>query len=185
MAPSKQNAATCQESLMATTSDVLIDAFGRIAETVRHTADGLDEATLTARLDPGANTIAWLLWHQSRVQDDHIADLAGTEQRWTAGGWADRFGLPFDVSTIGYGQSSDDVAAVRGVPAELLVGYADDVHDATVAYLRKVDAEELDRVIDSSWDPPVTAGVRLVSVISDCLQHVGQAAFVRGVVGRR
>jgi hypothetical protein len=170
---------------MATTSDLLTDAFGRIAQIVRSTADGLDEAALTARLDARANTIAWLLWHLSRVQDDHVADLAGVGQRWTAGGWAERFGLPFDDAAIGYGQSSDDVAAVRGVSAELLVGYADDVHDATVAYLRGIDADELDRVIDSSWDPPVTVAVRLVSVISDCFQHVGQAAFVRGVVGRR
>jgi hypothetical protein len=39
--------------------------------------------------------------------------------------------------------------------------------------------------VDDYWDPPVTLGVRLVSIISDDLQHVGQAAFIRGVIERR
>ena len=43
---------------------------------------------------------------------------------------------------------------------------------------------DLPRVVDERWDPPVTLGVRLVSVISDCLQHAGQAAFVRGILLR-
>jgi hypothetical protein len=37
-------------------------------------------------------------------------------------------------------------------------------------------------VVDASWDPPVTLGVRLVSVISDDLQHAGQAAYLRGMI---
>ena len=72
------------------------------------------------------------------------------------------------------------------VTAELLVGYHDAVHDlATVQYLRGLDEPELGRIVDTSWDPPVTLGVRLVSVIADDLQHVGQAAFVRGILQRR
>jgi uncharacterized damage-inducible protein DinB len=158
-------------------SDVLIDAFERIRGVVGQVVDGLDADELGYRPDRDSNSIAWLVWHLTRIQDDHIADVAGTEQCWTAEGWADRFGLPFEPTATGYGQSSDEV--------ELLTGYYDAVHQRTLDFVRGIDASELDRVVDESWDPPVTLGVRLISVIGDDLQHAGQAAFLRGIVTRR
>jgi uncharacterized damage-inducible protein DinB len=165
-------------------SGILIDGFDRIAQTVHRVLDGLDADTSAFRIDDEANSIAWLIWHLTRVQDDHIADAAQSEQVWTTGGWVERFELPFDVSATGYGQDLDEVAAVR-VPAELLADYHDAVHERTVEYLRTLSDDDLDRVVDTRWDPPVTLAVRLVSVISDDLQHVGQAALVRGIAERR
>jgi Protein of unknown function (DUF664) len=170
---------------VATTNELLSDAFERVRGSVHRTLDGLDEATLAGRVDPSANSIGWLVWHLTRVQDDHVAELAGRAQVWTSGGWAKRFGLPFDAAATGYGQSSAEVAAVQGVSATDLAGYFDDVHAATLAYLAGLDADALDRVVDTAWDPPVTVAVRLVSVLADDLQHVGQAAFIRGVLSRR
>jgi len=163
----------------------LIDAFGRIRETVEQVLDGLSPEDLSVRLDPDANSVGWLVWHLTRIQDDHLADIAGTPQVWHADGWEKRFELAYSADATGYGQSSKDVAAFRGVSAELLAEYHAAVHDRTVDHLATLDAEDLGRVVDDSWDPPVTLGVRLVSVISDDLQHVGQAAFVRGVVRRQ
>ena len=169
---------------MATANDVLIDGFGRVREVVADAVDGLDEAALTFRPDEDANSIAWLVWHLTRVQDDHVADVAGAEQVWTVGGWVERFRLPFDVGTIGYGQSSDEVGEVKAT-AEMLAGYQDAVHSATVDYLKTLEADDYERVVDERWDPPVTLLVRLVSVLSDTLQHAGQASYVRGLVERR
>jgi uncharacterized damage-inducible protein DinB len=152
---------------------------------VHRVLDGLDHGALTARVDPDANSISWLVWHLTRVQDDHVADVAGTEQVWTDHGWADGFGLPFDHDVIGYGQSSEQVGQVTGTSAEQLAGYHDDVHAATLAYLQGLQDADLDRVVDTRWDPAVTLGVRLVSVVADDLQHIGQAAFIRGVLDRR
>ncbi len=166
-------------------ADLLVDGYGRIRETVHAAVDGLTGAELTERLDPDANSIAWLVWHLSRVQDDHVAAVAGLEQVYSAGGWAERFAFPFPGGAIGYGHSSADVAAVRVDDPALLVGYYDAVHDQTLGYLRGLSAADLDRVVDERWDPPVTLGVRLVSVLDDDLQHAGQAAFVRGVLERR
>lgn len=163
--------------------DLLFDAFGRVAELVDGTLDGAGDDVLLHRPDAEANTVAWLVWHLSRVQDDHVASLAGEEQVWTAAGFADRFDLPFERGDIGYGHDADEVAAVRA-PAALLGEYHAAVHRATEAYLGRVDGAELARVVDEGWDPPVTAAVRLVSVISDCLQHAGQAGYVRGLAER-
>ena len=162
-------------------ADLLVDAIGRVRESVHSAVDGLTDEQLAYRIDGRSNSIAWLVWHLTRVQDDHVAHVAGTEQVWTSAGWCDRFGLPFEPSEHGYGHSSDAVAAVR-VPANLLTGYHDAVHDRTVEYLRTVSGADLDRVVDERWDPPVTLGVRLVSLINDDTQHVGQAAFVRGLL---
>ena len=162
-------------------SDLLVDAFGRVHETVHGVVKDLRPEQLEFRASVDANTIAWLVWHLTRVQDDHVADVAGTEQVWTSAGWSDRFALPLDTSDTGYGHSSDQVAAVR-VSSDLLTGYHNAVHDQTLDYLRGLSESDLDRIVDERWDPPVTLGVRLVSVIEDDLQHVGQAAFVRGIL---
>jgi hypothetical protein len=167
-----------------TSADLLVDAFGRIREEMHRVVDGLTAEQLAFRADPGANSIAWLVWHLTRIQDDHVADAAGTEQVWTSGGWVERFGLPLDPLATGYGHRSREVAAVRVESGDLLVGYYDAVHQQTIRYVRDLTDADLDRVVDEAWDPPVTLGVRLVSVIGDDLQHAGQAAFVRGLVER-
>ncbi|HVW39811.1 MAG TPA: DUF664 domain-containing protein [Amycolatopsis sp.] len=165
-------------------ADLVIDGFDRIQQIARGAVKGLTEDQLAYRVDPDANSIAWLVWHLTRVQDDHLADLEDTPQVWTEQGWHERFGLPLDPADTGYGHRSEQVASVR-VPADLLAGYQDAVHDQTVAWLAGLKESQLGRVVDEAWDPPVTLGVRLVSVLSDGLQHAGQAAYVRGVLGRR
>ncbi len=164
-------------------SELLIDGFSRISEVVHGGLDGISPDTLTTRLDPQANTIAWLVWHATRVQDDHLADAFDSPQVWTSQGFVDKFGLPFDADATGYSQRSDEVAAVQ-VSAALLLGYLDAVQEQTVELLGSVTDADLDRVVDTNWDPPVTLGVRLVSVISDGLQHAGQAAILRGIIER-
>ncbi|WP_193508945.1 DUF664 domain-containing protein [Cryobacterium sp. BB736] len=170
---------------MSIATNVLTDAFGRVRDSVHHAVSGLGADQLAHRLDPDANSIGWLVWHLTRIQDDHVAGVAGSEQLWTSAGWADRFGLPFNVASTGYGHRSADVAALAGVTAEQLLGYHDAVHARTVEYVGTLDDADFDRIVDTSWDPPVTLAVRLVSVIADDLQHAGQAAFVRGIVERR
>ena len=166
-------------------ADLIVDAFGRVREVVHHAAEGLTAQQLAERLDPDANSIAWLLWHLTRVQDDHIADALDVEQVWTARGWEQRFNLPFKTEASGYGHSSSEVAAVHVESADLLIGYYDAVYEQTIERVRGLRDADLERIVDESWDPPVSLGVRLISVISDTLQHAGQAAFIRGVVMRR
>ncbi|HEY1572897.1 MAG TPA: DUF664 domain-containing protein [Pseudonocardiaceae bacterium] len=168
-----------------TSTDILMDGFGRVRESVHAAVDGLSPEELAYRVDEAANSIAWLVWHLTRVQDDHIAGVAGLEQVWTAKGFVDRFGLPFGRLATGYGDNADDVAAVRVESGELLTAYHDAVYQQTVDFVRDLTDADLPRVVDEGWDPPVTLGVRLVSVIDDDLEHVGQAAFVRGILLRR
>lgn len=168
-----------------TSAELLADALERIREVVHQVTKGLTADQLAFRPQPGANTIAWLIWHLTRVQDDHVSEVAGTEQVWTARGWAARFGLPFDAAETGWGMSADEVGAVRVESAGLLTGYHDAVCDASGDFVRTVTDADLDRIVDERWDPPVSLGVRLVSVIADDLQHAGQAAYLRGLITGR
>jgi uncharacterized damage-inducible protein DinB len=171
-----------------TTAELLTDAFGRIRDVVHGAVDGLTPGQLAYRPESEANSIAWLVWHLARIQDDHIADVASTGQVWSSArdgtSWADRFALPFAVTATGYGHGTEAVAAVQVKSGELLTGYYDAVHEETIKYVRGLTDSDLDRIVDKSWDPPVTLGVRLVSVISDDLQHAGQAAYLRGLIER-
>jgi Protein of unknown function (DUF664) len=165
-----------------TSAELLVDAFGRIRQVVHRVVDGLTPEQLAFRVGPEANSIAWLVWHLTRIQDDHLADAGDFQQAWTSQGWVERFGLPFHPRATGYGHRADEVAAVRVESGELLVGYHDAVHQQTTRYVAGLGDADLDRIVDRSWDPPVSLGVRLVSVIADDLQHAGQAAFVRGIL---
>jgi hypothetical protein len=167
-----------------TPAELLQDAFGRIRETVHSVTEGLSADDLSFRPGPRANSIAWLIWHLTRVQDDHLADVAGRPQVWTSQGWSDRFGLSLDPSDTGYAHTSDQVAAVRVDDPKLLTGYYDAVHEQTLGYVGALRDSELDRVVDERWDPPVTLAVRLVSVLNDDLEHAGQAAYVAGLLPR-
>jgi len=161
-------------------TDILTDSFSRVGDGVARLLDGLDEEALAWRPDPHANTIAWLVWHIGRGVDAQVADVAGEGEVWTSGGWAERFGLPFDDGATGYGQTPEQVGQVRA-SAELLRGYVDATQERALAYVATLPDEALDRVVDERWDPPVTLGVRLVSVVGDATQHLGQASYVKGL----
>ncbi|MER7467955.1 DinB family protein [Streptomyces sp. NPDC097981] len=166
-------------------TEVLADAYERIAEVVHDAVEGLSAEELNARIDPKANSITWLVWHLTRVQDDHVAEASGLERVWTAQDWFTRFALPLPAAATGYGHTPRQVGTVLVESGELLLGYFDAVHEQSTGFIRGLTATDLERVVDAGWDPPVTLGVRLVSVLADDLQHAGQAAFVRGALQRR
>jgi uncharacterized damage-inducible protein DinB len=162
-------------------AQLLTDAFERVLQSATAAVDGLSADQLATRPSPDANSIAWLVWHLARVQDDHVADAAGTEQVWIAEDFVTRFDLPFESEATGFGMTSEQVGYVRA-SAELLAEYLRAVHAATASYVAGLTPEDLDRIVDERWDPPVSLGVRLVSVVNDDLQHAGQAAYLRGLV---
>lgn len=160
---------------------LLLELYGRIRPLAARAVDGLSIEQLITSPAPGTNSIAWLVWHLARVQDHHIAELLEAEQVWESGGWAERFGLEADPANIGYGHTADEVAAVRPDGPDSLLDYLDAVEARTSQMLAGLSPTDLDRIVDRRWDPPVSLGVRLVSIADDSLQHVGQACYLRGL----
>src|ERR1700761_9657643 len=164
-----------------TSNDLLTDAFSRIHHVVHQATDNLPPEELSFRVNGDTNSIAWLVWHLSRVTDDHLSEAASKEQVWIGNGWAEKFALPFPPDATGYGFGGDDVAAVKVKSGEILIGYFDEGIEEATRYVKSLKEDDYARVVDSSWNPPVTVAVRLVSVVSDALQHAGQAMFIRGI----
>ena len=164
-------------------ASLLLELYGRIPPLARLAVDGVPLERLTEAPAPGANTIAWLVWHLTRVQDHHVAELLGADQIWVDGDWARRFGLDPDPSNTGYGHTAEQMGMVRPEAPEALHEYLEAVDSRARAVLAGLVPADLDRIVDRRWDPPVTLGVRLVSIADDSLQHAGQAAFVRGLLG--
>jgi hypothetical protein len=168
-------------SNLTAAQELLRDSFTRLIEHVDELTDGLTEEAASYRLTPQANSIGWLIWHSARVQDIQVCDIANTlADVWTRDGWVDRFGLDLPRDDTGYGHGADAVAKVRA-SAELLAGYYHAVHDMTLEFVETMTDADLDRIVDRRWDPPVTASARLVSIVDDCAQHLGQAAYLRGI----
>ena len=163
-------------------NDLLIEGLGRVDEHIGEIVDGLSLDDINATLVPGTNPIGWLVWHLTRVQDHHVAELLGEEQIWVTGSWGPRFGIESDPQNTGYGHGPDDVAKVRPEDASVLVEYYRAVAVRTMELLRWTRPVDLDRVVDERWDPPVTLGVRLVSIIDDDVQHAGQAKYLKGLL---
>jgi hypothetical protein len=164
------------------TDATMAELYGRIPDRVRQAVAGLDSDQLAWAPNPGANTIGWLVWHLTRVQDHHVSGLLDDEQLYVRNGWAARIGCNPDPNDTGYGHSSADVAAVLPPSADVLVEYYDAVHARTMHFIETLDDADLARVVDRRWDPPVTMRVRLVSIADDDLEHAAQAAYVRGLM---
>jgi hypothetical protein len=164
----------------AAVRELLRDAFTRLVEHVDEITDGLTDDQANYRPTPSANSIAWLIWHSARVHDLQLAPIAGAEQVWIGDGWVDRFGLDLPPNDSGYGHGPKEVAKVQA-PGALLAGYYHAVHELTLDFVAGVTGEDLARIVDPNWDPPVTASARLVSIIDDCAQHLGQAAYLLGI----
>ena len=162
---------------------LLLELYGRIPPLAHQAVEGADLPALLKPPAPGANPIAWLVWHTARVQDHHVSEVIDEDQIWVNDNWARRFGLDPDPSNMGYGHTAADVASVRPEQPAALLDYLDAVDRRTRTWMQQLTPDALDRIVDERWDPPVTLGVRLVSIADDGLQHVGQAAYVRGLLG--
>jgi hypothetical protein len=169
-----------------TSAELLTDGFGRIRETVADVLSGLTPEQLARRIDSDANPVSWLIWHLTRIQDDHVAKAFGAAQVWSSGGWAKRFGLPGGTMETGYGHTTGQVTAVGTATASapLLADYHEATYAQTVRLVSAVSEADLDRVVDTRWTPPVTLGMRLVSVLNDDMMHVGQATYAHGIILR-
>jgi len=165
--------------------ELLLDLFGRVDEHVHEAVHGLDSDTLSTAPEGGSNPIGWLVWHLTRVEDDHMSEILDEEQIWVQDDWAKRFGVDPDPGNTGYGHSAEEVAAIRPENADAVLDYFAAVTKRTRTMLATITAADLDRIVDRRWDPPVTLGVRLISIVDDEIQHAGQAAYLRGILERR
>ena len=161
--------------------DVLRDLTARPRAAAAALQPQLNPVSLNARPGGHDNSVAWLLWHTGREIDVQLAALTGDEQLWTARGFDERFALGSVGDSVGYGHSSAEARRILIDDASALLEYVDAAFAAVEDHLELLTVEDLEDVVDRQWDPPVTRGIRLVSILDDATQHLAQAAYVLGM----
>lgn len=162
------------------------DIFSDLAQRPIDVANSLPQLTsdqLNAHLGGHPNSVAWLLWHSGREVDAQLADLTGDPQKWEQ--FRDRFGLGEAGDSVGVGQPPEEAERIVVKDQSLLVEYLEAALTALLQYTGTLSEDDLDDVIDRSWTPPVTRGVRLISIIDDAIQHIGQAAYAAGALTKQ
>ena len=163
--------------------DLLADGYDRVSQSLERTLKGLTQDDVNEQPHPDCNSVGWLAWHLTRVQDDHVAGLMGEEQLWTKDGWHAKFNRAPETKDIGFGHTSEQVAAFKSPDAKTVLEYHQAVLERSKRYFSTLSAADLDRELNEPWYQPLpTVGVRLISVLADSLQHAGQAAYVRGLL---
>lgn len=160
---------------------LIVDGLGRVQEVLHRALKDVPADVLCRLPTRDTNSMAWLAWHLTRVQDHHLSDLAALPQQWTSRGWHAKFGMQPDDTETGSGHTPQQVAALKVDAAALLLGYYDAVYERSKQYLATVQPSDLDGELNEpQYTPLPTVGVRLVSVLSDNAQHAGQIAYLRG-----
>jgi hypothetical protein len=163
--------------------DLIIDGFSRVLEILEPALKGLKKIDLDKQPKPDCNSIGWIIWHLTRGQDAQIADLSKKEQVWIAEKWYEKFHRESDPQDTGYGHIPEQVAAFKSPSTGILLNYYRATKERTKEYLAGLDLKDLDRKLDEPWySPPPTLGVRLISILADCLQHSGEVAYLRGLL---
>lgn len=143
---------------------------------------GLSPEALNAHPGGHPNSIAWLLCTPDDRWTWQLSALNGQPQVWEAQGFRERFNLGELGDTMGYGHTAEQARSIVVEDSVLLVEYLVATGEALAAYAQTLSEADLSEIIDRSWTPAVTRGVRLVSMIDDAAQHVGQAAYVAGIL---
>ena len=163
--------------------DMMIDGYSRVLEGLEHALGGVDRAVLDRQPKPDCNTMGWLAWHTGRVQDAQIAALMGVEQLWLSEGWHAKFVRPADPRDTGFGNTPEQVAAFRSPEPQVFIDYLRACTNRTKSYLMSLTPADLGRELNEpQWQPLPTVGVRLVSILADDLQHIGQIGYLRGLL---
>jgi len=167
---------------MNTWQKMMMDAYSRIPERLEPVLTGLSKADLEWRPGPFANSIGWLAWHLARGQDKQIAVLMGKEQLWVKDGWYKKFKRSANPTDTGYGHSVAEVKAFRSPGSKMQMDYVRAVSARTKRYILSLKPAELNwKLNEPQWKPIPTVGVRIVSILGDGQQHLGQAAYIRGL----
>ena len=162
--------------------EMLADSYGRIPESVEHVLTGLKQDDLDWQPHPDCNSIGWLSWHLIRGQDAQIASLMGEDQLWIKGKWYSKFKREPNPEDTGFGHTPEQVAAFKSPDIKTFLDYNRAVTKRSQEYFKTLSKTDLDRKLNEPWFKPLpTVGVRLISILADCLIHAGQAAYVRGL----
>jgi hypothetical protein len=166
--------------------ELIVDAYERLPDLAEEALAGVRQTDLDWQPWSGTNPLGWTVWHLTRVQDGQVADLmeAPDQDLWTRDGWHAKFKRPPDHDDSGYGHTAAEVKAFRSPSAKVQLEYLRAVTERTKRYLASLTPADLDRPLEPGPDPS-TVAIRIVSIVTDCHLHAGEASYIRGLIKAR
>lgn len=164
--------------------EIIMDIFDRIAAQLAQVLEGLTPEELNRQPSTGANTIGWMAWHLTRSHDRNMSELMKMEQLWISEGWYKRFNRAPDPSETGWGHTIDEMKNFGAPDSMTIMKY----HRSVLERIKDYIGNDLTEAVleDESYSPTFRRSSpvyrRITGVINDGLQHVGQAAYVRGLI---
>lgn len=164
-------------------TDLLVRAYERFERAFAEvTLEDLN-AFPVADFAPQVKSMGWLAWHTGRELDLQISHLAGKTSLWEGDGWADKLDITVQADEDGWNHSLEQAQAIVIKDKASILAYLKAATDQAIAYLAELTESQLDDIVDTSWTPAVTRGVRLVSIIDDAIMHSGQVFYARRLLG--
>ncbi len=163
--------------------DFALEALNEAQTALMQAVDGLSQDELMWQPKPGANHIAFILWHNLRVEDLFFQYMfQRVPQVWESEKWHEKLNLPDDPRVTGFGYTAEQVASFQSVPLRDLIAYGEAVRASTVDYLRNLDPARFDEMVKSRLFGEVSIGSLIGHLLLEIAQHVGQIAYIRGLV---
>ena len=163
------------------TCDFIQDTLERTQNAVTEAVKGLSHEELTWRPGAEANSIGFLLWHQTRAEDVIVHDwIQQKPQVWVTEKWYQRLKLPENPHDDGWGYTAEQVAAFPVPELKDLTGYAEATRAQTVKYLKDTAADRLDQTLQTPLGE-LTIGQTFALLLCEIIQHTGQIAYLRGL----
>jgi len=138
----------------------------------------LSSEQLVWRPAPTANNIGFILWHLVRNEDARVTNTGKLgADLWATGSWHEKFGQPTTAPDPG------DRMGLRAlaIPSlDVLVGYAEAVHQRTLGYLAVLTPDSLDKLPDPAR-PEYDVSGSLRHLITHKNNHHGQIDYLRGL----
>ena len=162
--------------------DVVRSGLREYTDHLKRAVDGLSPVELKWQPSLSATHINWLVWHVGRVEDGWVNEYLGeAEPLWRSDGWAGRFGLASDRG--GYGDTAEDIAGFPEIPMPDLLAYLATVRQSTLVLLDSLTEADLPQTRTTTRrQPPPTVAWTLAHLLVENAQHVGQIAYIRGLL---
>jgi len=163
-----------------------IDLNGFISSVIKRSydwiklaCDDLTEDQMHYQSTPDSNSIAWMVWHSSRIKDQVTASIVGESEVWLADGWAERFGIAPEAN--GIGDRPEQVTSFR-VRSDFLLGYADAAHNVTIQRLSKILPAQLAQPSRYVLGDTRPVWRSLQGMLGDAYSHAAQVSYLRGMI---
>ena len=161
--------------------DAIKSGLTEFLDGLKKAVNGLTPAELRWQPTLASNPIAWIVWHMARVEDRWVNRvLSGGVELWISEGWHKKFGMTEEAH--GYGETMEQVRAMPDLAMFELLAYFDAVRKSTLAHLERMTPEQLGATYPHSRLKGITGAWILGHILVEESQHLGQVAFIRGVI---